>query len=280
MNLSEQDMAAPDGPRQPLCHELYAIRYATRAGRRPDFFLGGDAHDTSMDIDYFLWVAVHGHEACVIDTGFTREMAIKRQRVYLHDPMESLRLLGIEPDSVRNVVLTHLHYDHAGNFEQFPQAVFHVQDKEMQFATGRHMLSKYLNAAYEVDEIAGLLHKIFSGSVHFHDGDGSVASGITVHHVGGHTMGLQFVRVFTRRGWVVLASDASHFYENFLSRRPIGLLHDVGATIQAFDRLAQMAGCAEYLIPGHDPLVMSRYPAAGAGLEGRIVRLDVTPLEP
>jgi len=259
----------------PAVHELYAIRYATRAGRRPDFFLGGDAHDVPMHIDYFMWVAIARDSACVIDTGFGCDMAVKRRRDFLCDPVDELRCLGLDAQTIPDVILTHFHYDHAGNLGRFPAATFHIQDREMQFATGRHMGSPYLNAAYEVDEVASLVKNVYGGRVRFHDGDGAVASGITVHHVGGHTMGLQVVRVHTQRGWVVLASDASHFYENFLQRRPIGLLHDVGATVQAFDRLAQLAGDVDFLIPGHDPDVMRRYPAARPGLEGRIARLDL-----
>jgi glyoxylase-like metal-dependent hydrolase (beta-lactamase superfamily II) len=260
-------------------YELFAIRYATRAGRRPDFFLGGDPHDEPMAIDYFVWVAVGPKQTVIIDTGFTPEMAVKRSRTYLRDPIDALKSLGVAVDTISDVILTHLHYDHAGNFHRFPRATFHIQDRELEFATGRCMLNDYLRNAYEVDEVVGLVRSVYAKRVRFHDGDAIITDGIRVHHVGGHSKGLQFVSVFTRRGWVVVASDASHFYENVESDRPISLVHDVEATVQGFRRLREVAPTPAHIIPGHDPLVMKRYPPVTPELADQVVRLDVAPLD-
>jgi glyoxylase-like metal-dependent hydrolase (beta-lactamase superfamily II) len=113
--------------------------------------------------------------------------------------------------------------------------------------------------------------------VRFHDGDAEIAPGITVHLVGGHTMGLQFVRVRTRRGWVVLASDASHFYANMEQGRPFPVVYNVADMLAGHDRLRELASSSAHIIPGHDPLVLTRYPAAAPGLEGAVVRLDIDP---
>ena len=103
-------------------YEIYAIRYATREGFRRDNFIGGDAHDGPMPMDYYSWIAVGSTGAYVIDTGFTAEMARERKRSFLRCPVESLALLGLEAAAVRDVILTHLHYDHVGNFHKFPNA--------------------------------------------------------------------------------------------------------------------------------------------------------------
>ncbi len=68
-----------------------------------------------------------------------------------------------------------------------------------------------LRRSFEEGDVAAMIRRLFEGRVQFHDGTEELAPGVTVHHVGGHTMGLQVVRVRTRRGWVVLAADASHF---------------------------------------------------------------------
>src|SRR6202521_4143111 len=101
---------------------IYAIRYATREARRGDHFIGGDPHDGPMPMDYFLWVAVSPERTYVIDTGFTAEVAARRRRIFLRCPIDALRLVGVEADAVKEVILTHLHYDHVGNFHRFPQA--------------------------------------------------------------------------------------------------------------------------------------------------------------
>jgi glyoxylase-like metal-dependent hydrolase (beta-lactamase superfamily II) len=100
---------------------------------------------------------------------------------------------------------------------------------------------------------------------------------LTVHAVGGHSAGLQFVRVKTRRGFVVLASDVTHFYENMASSRPFTTAFHIGEMLEGFDRLLELAPDEGHIVPGHDPLVMKLYPAPSPELEGVAVRLDVPP---
>ena len=112
-------------------YELFAIRYATREARRADHFIGGDPHDGPMPMDYFVWVARGGGRSFVIDTGFNAEIAQKRKRTFLRSPIDTLGALGIDVNAVEDVILTHLHYDHAGNFDRFPNARFHLQEREL-----------------------------------------------------------------------------------------------------------------------------------------------------
>ena len=261
----------------PATYELFALRYATRVGRKPEFFLGGDPHDVPMAIDYFVWLAKSANHVCLIDTGFNAAMAVKRRRDFLRDPIDSLALLGVTVDQIDDVVLTHFHYDHAGNFDRFPKAKFHVQDREMDFATGRHMCHHVFNSAYEVDEVTGLVRRVYDGQVEFHDGDAQIRPGITLHYAGGHTGGIQFVRVHTARGWVVVASDVSHFYETFQACRPLPLIFHVGDSVQGYRRLRELAPSEDHIVPGHDALVMEKYPPVSESLSGIAVRLDVAP---
>jgi glyoxylase-like metal-dependent hydrolase (beta-lactamase superfamily II) len=258
-------------------YELFAIRYATREARRRDHFIGGDPHDGPMPMDYFVWVAKSPERTIVVDIGFNEEIAKKRKRTHLRCPIRSLALVGVDPAHVQDVVITHLHYDHAGNFGLLPNARFHIQEPEVHYATGRYMRYDRCGDAYEPEDICDVVRLNFAKRVRFHDGDGEVAPGVRVHYTGGHTAGLQFVTVHTRRGWVVLASDASHFYENLHTERPFTRAFHVGQMLEAFDRLAALAPGPDHIVPGHDSLVMQLYPAPSAELEGVVVRLDVAP---
>ena len=122
-----------------------------------------------------------------------------------------------------------------------------------------------------------MVRHLFAGRMQFHDGAGEIAPGITVHHVGGHTAGLQVMRVKTARGWVVLAADASHFYANFEQMRAYATVYNVGDMLEGFSAVKRLATSPRHVVPGHDPLVLERYPAAKPGLEGIAVRLDVEP---
>ena len=255
-------------------YEVYAIKYAHHARRASENFLGGDPHDGPMPLDYFVWLIRGGGREVVVDTGFSAAMGAKRQRDHLRCPTEGLRQLGCDAAAVKDVVVTHLHYDHIGNFDLFPAATFHLQDLEMRYATGRHMAQAVFRGAYEVEEVVGMVRRAYAGRVRFHDGDGELAPGISLHLIGGHTMGLQVVRVATRRGWVVLASDASHFYANMEQVRPFPIVFNVADMVEGYARLRALADSPAHIIPGHDPLVLERYPAPTTSLHGIAARLD------
>ncbi|MFH1602764.1 MAG: N-acyl homoserine lactonase family protein [Pseudomonadota bacterium] len=257
-------------------YEVYAIRYATLARKASDNFIGGDPHEDASSLDFFVWLARSPSRTFVIDSGFSAQAAERRGREILLSPDIGLARLGVDAAAVREVVITHLHYDHVGNFALFPKARFHLQDREMQFATGRHMAHLVFARAYEVDEVVAMVRRVYEGRVEFHDGDALLAPGLSLHRIGGHTVGLQSVRVHTRIGWIVLASDATHLYANMDEVRPFPIVHDVGAMVDGYRRLRELADDARYVVPGHDPLVMQRYPAV-PGLEGIAVRLDVVP---
>lgn len=257
--------------------EVYAVRYASHMRKASENFLGGDPHDGPMPIDYYIWAMVGKNGTYILDTGFDQVAADKRGRKLLNPPAESLRKIGIIADEVKNVIVSHMHYDHAGNHDLFPNARYHIQDREMAYCTGRCMCHQAINHAFEVDDVVAMTRRIFAGKVCFHDGVDEITPGLTVHHVGGHTMGLQVVRVWTGRGWVVLASDAVHFYANMNQARPFPIVYNVGDMLNAYGTLQKLASSPDHIIPGHDPLVLQRYPAVRPELEGVIVRVDIDP---
>jgi len=258
-------------------YEVYAIRYATREARRPEHFIGGDSHDVAMPMDYFVWVVKGADRAWVVDTGFTAQTAARRNRRWLRCPVQTLTLLGIDSAAVDDVVITHLHYDHVGNFDKFPRARFHLQEGEMAFATGRYMKYGYFAHAYEPDDVVGIVRLNFEGRVDLHAGVVELAPGLTLHPTPGHTAGLQAARVHTARGWVVLASDSSHYFENMASDRPFPICFHLGQMIDSFRLVESLAESPDHIIPGHDPLVMQLYGPPAPELAGVVVRLDVAP---
>ncbi len=259
-------------------YEVYAVRYARHDRPASENFLGGDPHDGPMPLDYFVWAVVGAEKTYVVDLGFGTEQAKKRQREYLRSPGQGLRAIGIDPARIEDVILTHTHYDHVGNLDLFPNARFHIQDREMAYCTGRCMTHALLSAPFEVEDVVGMVRRVFAGRVSFHDGDAEIAPGLSVHFIGGHTMGLQSVRVLTRRGWVVLASDAAHLYAHLEQGRAFPIVHDVARMLEGHHTVRRLASSPAHVVPGHDPLVMRRYPAARPGLEGVVVRLDADPL--
>jgi glyoxylase-like metal-dependent hydrolase (beta-lactamase superfamily II) len=259
-------------------YRVYAIKYAHHDRRSSANFIGGDAHDVPMPLDYFVWAVVGKDRAWLVDTGFDKASGDKRGGRNITAPIQDgLAAVGIKAADVQDVVITHMHYDHAGNRDLFPKARYHVQDKEMSFCTGRCMCHRPLAVHFEPDDVTSMVGKVFAGRVQFHDGDEELAPGLSVHHLGGHTAGLQVVRVYTDKGWMVLASDASHFYANMESKRPFPAVYNVADMMEAYGRLYALADAPHLVIPGHDPQVLQRFPAASRELEGWVARLDGDP---
>lgn len=258
-------------------YSVYAIKYAHHERRSPANFIGGDAHDVPMPLDYFVWAVVGPSRTFIVDTGFDMTAANKRGRNITNPVEKGLATLGIAVGSVEDVIITHMHYDHAGNRDLFPKARYHVQDREMAFCTGRCMCHSNLSHHFEPSDVASMVHRIFDGRVEFHDGDSSITQGLSVHRIGGHTDGMQAVRVRTQQGWLVLASDASHMYANMEQKRPFPAVYNVGDMIEGYKRLYSLADSPAMVVPGHDPQVLQRFQAPSRELEGWVVRLDGAP---
>lgn len=257
-------------------YEVFAVRYAHNERRSPENFLGGDSHDVDMPLDYYAWVIRNGSRTVVLDTGFDQAMADRRGRTLLRPLQDGLAMLGISHEEVHDVIISHMHYDHCGNHALFPGATFHVQDAEMAFATGRCMCHHIMRHPFDVDDVTTMVTRLYDGRLAFHDEDEDLFPGISLHRVGGHSRGLQVVRVATQRGYVLLGSDAAHFYANIERRQPYPVVDSVADAIAGIDRMMKLASSPEHIVPGHDPLVLSRYPNAIEGV-GDIVRLDCEP---
>jgi glyoxylase-like metal-dependent hydrolase (beta-lactamase superfamily II) len=243
-------------------YEIYAIRYATMSPRTPHMnFLVPDPHETTAaDLDYFVWLIRGYGRDILVDTGFNETAARERSRRLTVNPVDALATFGVEAAAIRDVIVTHLHYDHAGNLDRFPNARFHLQDREMRFATGRCMCHGALRHPFSVEDVTLMVRHVYGERVAFHDGDGEVAPGITLHHVGGHSDGLQIVRVPTARGPVVLASDAAHYYANMHRGSPFPIVYNIGDMCDGWATAQRLAGHIDRVIPGHDPLVRELYP--------------------
>ncbi|HEY4737121.1 MAG TPA: N-acyl homoserine lactonase family protein [Xanthobacteraceae bacterium] len=258
-------------------HEVYAVCYASHARKRSENYIFGDPHDELTSIAYYVWVIKGPYGTFVCDTGFDETAAKERGRKIIHPVDEGLEALGVAPDTVNHVIATHMHWDHAGNYDMFPKARYHLQDTEIAYATGRCMCHPMLRIPFSERDVHAMVSKVFADRVEFHDGTEELAPGISVHKIGGHSKGLQCVRVKTKCGHVVVASDCCHLYSHLDEGRVFPITYSVGDTLEGYRTLKKLASSRQHVVPGHDPEVLKLYPAAKAGMENWIVRLDVQP---
>lgn len=246
--------------------QVLAIRYATVERFRKDNFLMpvSGAPDARMRLDFFVWLVVGHGTVLLVDTGFSALSALVRNRQFLTPPVEALAALGHPVASITDVAITHLHYDHAGNLGEFPDATVWIQDSEVRYATGRCMCDAKQSHFFAPDDIGCLVRRLHEGRVRLIDGRHVLRDGIEFYRVGGHTDGLQVVRVRTAAGWVVLASDAAHYYENLATANPFPAIFSLDDMLTGYALIRGLADGEHNIVPGHDPAVCERYPAVDA----------------
>jgi glyoxylase-like metal-dependent hydrolase (beta-lactamase superfamily II) len=253
-------------------YQVFAVKYGSNQRRsrlENVIYLGpDDCHDSPMPMDFFVWAVVGAERVVLVDTGSAAHTMRARGHDHLRSPVDALADVGVAVEDVTDVVTTHLHWDHAGNIQDFADSRLHVQRAELAHATGPAMCSPFLRRPYDLEQVSQWLNELYRGRLTFHSGDEEIAPGISIHHVGGHTPGMQVVRVRTARGHVVLASDAVHYYENLEAENPFPVLVSTIDYVEALRTVTKLADGPDHVIPGHDPRVLERFPAVGPASAG------------
>ena len=253
-------------------YQVLAIRFATRVTSRSEVFLGYESYgepDAELNMDYFLWVARNRSHTVVVDTGFSSAGGARRGRVATCPPIEALAALGVAPDSVSQVVLTHLHFDHTGHIGLFRNAEFLVQRQELSYWARLSESPGGIPPLGESDDLAMLERLGRQGRVRTLDGDTEIAPGIRTVRIGGHTPGLQVVCVAGASRNVILASDALHYYEQLERDWVFRVCDDAEGMRQGYEVLRRLAEESEaVLVAGHDPEVTRRFAFLGGSVEG------------
>jgi glyoxylase-like metal-dependent hydrolase (beta-lactamase superfamily II) len=243
---------------------VLAARYGTLETTRSDAYYRYPAYgepDGPQRLDYFFWILRRRDETILVDTGFDPEVARARGRTCLIEPAEAMAQLGVTPDSISRIVLTHLHYDHTGNLDLFPDAELLVPARELDFWLGPFAHRAHFAHSVEATELGLVLAAVDAGRVRRLEGGEEIADGVHAVHLGGHSPGQMALAIFGSDVPVVLASDAAHFYEEIERDRPFGVLADLAEMYEGYDTLRELSGAPDaHLVPGHDAEVMMRYP--------------------
>jgi glyoxylase-like metal-dependent hydrolase (beta-lactamase superfamily II) len=244
--------------------ELIAVRYgvmeATKARLFHNFHNYGEP-DAPASLAYYFWVLRDGERVVLFDTGWDPAVARRRGRDCLVEPLAALAALGIAPAQVDTILVSHFHYDHIGNLRAFPAAELVVPSTEVEFWTAPIARGGQFAAHVEDAELAVVEAARAAGRVREVSGEAEVLPGIRAIEVGGHSPGqLMFLLAGERRD-VLLTSDAVHLYEDYERDRPSSVVADLAAMYRAHARVRDLAAAGTTIVPGHDPLVMDRFPA-------------------
>lgn len=241
-------------------HEVYALRYASRPGRKGREFYGFEMYgepDGPYPMDYYFWLARNAHRTVLVDCGYNRARGERRGMFGSHhdqiDPVELLALVGVAPKDVDHVVLSHLHLDHVGNIDLFPDATFSMAQRELDFWTGNCGTRELLSHVVHPEEIERVVDLLREERLQLVDESEELFPGISVTRLGGHTPGQLMTEVTGTAGRIVLASDAVHVYEEGEADRPFWLFSDLAETYRTLALLRELDGRPDTsVVPGHD----------------------------
>ena len=240
-------------------YKVYILKYARREATSSELILGDTQH-IKTELVYYMWVITNGEHTVALDMGFTEDTCKKRKRQWLRDPTALMDDVRIDPASIEHVIISHMHWDHVGNYALYPRARFYLQEKEVAFWTGRQAKRKFFNRSIEVEDVAALMRFNMEGRLGIVNGTREIVPGIRVHGVGGgHTAGIQIVEVETASGPAVLAADAAHLYRNLKEQVPFTTLHDVPVYMDGFELMRGLVHDEGRILPGHDGEVMRRF---------------------
>jgi glyoxylase-like metal-dependent hydrolase (beta-lactamase superfamily II) len=243
-------------------YDVYAIRYATI----PDFpvagLVAGAEPTRKLDIAMMIWLVRGNSRNILVDSGFYHDRFFKDWHVTdFTKPSETLKRVGVKPEDITDVIITHMHWDHADGMDLFPNARIWIQRDELEYYAGEAWQAKNTHGGIDEDDVLTLVKLNTQGHVGLVNGDAQeIIPGVTCYTGGKHTYQSQYVGVQTTAGTVVLASDNMYLYENLERHVPIAATLDPASNLRAQDRMKQIAVRPGLVVPGHDPAVFTKFP--------------------
>jgi glyoxylase-like metal-dependent hydrolase (beta-lactamase superfamily II) len=253
-------------------YEVYAIRYAVL----PDFpvaaLVKGADQSRKLDIAMIVWLVRGNGHTVLVDSGFYRQQFLNQWKVNdFVKPSEAVAQFGVKPEDVTDVIITHMHWDHADGMDLFPKAKIWIQKDEYNYYTGEAWQQKNTHGGIDPDDVMAAVKLNLAGRLGLVNGDAQeILPGITCYTGGKHTWQSQYVGVSTKGGTVVLASDNMYLYENLEKHAPIAQTLDAVSNLKAQDRMKQLAAKPSLIIPGHDPAEFDKFPKVNE----RTVRIE------
>jgi glyoxylase-like metal-dependent hydrolase (beta-lactamase superfamily II) len=259
---------APLAAQTKPAYEVYAIRYATL----PDFpvaeLVAGADPGRKLDIAMMVWLVRGNGHNILVDCGFYHDHFFKEWKVSdFIKPSETLKPLGLKPEDITYIVFTQMHWDQSDGMDLFPNARIWIQKDQLQYYAGQAWQAKDTHGGIDAEDVLTLVTLNTQGRVGMVNGDAQeILPGVTCYTGGRHTYASQYVGVNTGAGTVVLASDNMYLYENLEKHVPIAATLDAASNLRAQDRMKELAARPGFIIPGHDPAVMTKFPSVAPGI--------------
>jgi glyoxylase-like metal-dependent hydrolase (beta-lactamase superfamily II) len=250
-------------------YDVLAVRFGVLPQYAVSNLVAGADKDKKLHLPLMVWV-LKGTDGRIVmvDSGFHSERFVTKWKIRdFVTPAAALARAGIRAEQVTDIILSHIHWDHADGADLFPNATVWIQRDEYAYYTGEAWQENRAGAGADADVMSKLVARNLAGRLRFVDGDAqAILPGITCYTGGRHTHASQYVVAATAKGPVVLASDNVYLYLNLTSRAPIAQTLDAASNLRAQDRMRSLAGKSRIIVPGHDPEVFTRFKALADGV--------------
>ncbi len=234
-----------------------------------DWFYRYDVYgvgDPPRPMSCYVWLLQNDTKTVLVDTGPSPQSASARGLPIDRDVTELLARLDVRPGDVDHVVLSHLHFDHTGNIDLFPNATFSLSRAELDFWTGPYGSQPALAAPVESREVRQVLDLQRDERLVLIDEQHEILPGIRTTRVGGHTPGQTITSVDVAGSQLILAGDAIHYYEEMRENRLYKVFTDVSEMLGTYAVLRDLdARPGTTVVAGHDPEVMARFAPVADG---------------
>jgi len=253
-------------------YSIQAIRYADLPGFPVSALVVGGPHDEKIDIAMVVWLIRGGGHNVLLDSGFHREHWLKTfpMKDFLR-PDEAVKLAGVKPDEVTDIVVSHAHWDHMGGIDLFPEATVWIQKEEFRYYTGDAWQAGGNHGGIDPEDAKELVRINTEGRLRLVNGDDQeILPGIRVFTGSRHTYASEYLRVGGEQPFV-LASDNCYLYRNLLEHKASATFSEADheANIKQQARMIELAGSVDRVVPGHDALQFQKFPT-----EGRIAKIQ------
>jgi glyoxylase-like metal-dependent hydrolase (beta-lactamase superfamily II) len=261
-------------------YEVFAIRYASIPDFPVNALIAGADAQRKFSIAMTVWLIRGNGRNILVDSGFYRPQFFQQFKVDAF--MKASEAVGqpgimpagqpaLTPEDITDVIITHMHWDHADGMDLFPKARIWLQKDEYTYYTGEAWQGPRTHGGIEPDDVLAAVKLNLAGHVSLVNGDAQeIFPGITCYIGGKHTFQSQYVSVNTKAGAVILASDNMYLYENLEKHVPIAQTLDAASNLRAQDRMKQLAASPRLIVPGHDPAVFEKFPKVSE----RVVRIE------
>ena len=250
-------------------YSIQAIRYASADDDAADLVMG--APHEKINLAMVVWLIRGEGRNILFDSGYHRDTFLKDfpSTEYIR-PDEAVKLAGIQPEEITDIVISHAHWDHMGGIDLFPRATVWIQKEEFRYYTGDAWQPGGDHGGIDPEDVQELVKLNTEGRLRLVDGDNvQLFPGIRAYTGGRHTYASQYLCVEGTPAFV-LASDNLYLYRNLAEHKASATFSDAdhAANIRNQERMVQLAGSADRVVPGHDALQFEKFPT-----QGRVARI-------